>query len=148
MRLVPPILAVTVVLSGCAFNAGAGVGARLGERPGVMNAQCDNFESCDVVYQDALGDAARCHEEGGDCEDEERNVTASYAQLREQTQLELDALRNEVSEREAPFREPEPAPPGPVEKGPESSKPIRQPEPVAPPRRGNGWFESDQPPAR
>ncbi|HEY4156580.1 MAG TPA: hypothetical protein VGM29_00725 [Polyangiaceae bacterium] len=148
MRPAPLIFAVTVVLSGCAFNAGAGVGARLGERPGAMSAQCDNFESCDVVYQDALGVAARCHEEGGDCEDEERNVSASYEQLREQTLLELDALRHEVREREAVFREPEPAQPGPIENGPDGSGPGRQTEPPAPPRRGNGWFESEAPPVR
>jgi hypothetical protein len=147
MRLASPILAVILVLSGCAFNAGAGVGGRLGNRPGAPSVQCDNFESCDAVYQDALGDVARCRAEGGDCEDEELHVTASYAQLREQTELELEALRNEVRERGEAFGEPPPpAPCGPVEKGPkgaEPAQPSRQPE-SGPPRHGNGWFESEQ----
>jgi hypothetical protein len=145
MRIAFPIFAVTLLLSGCAVSAGAGVGARVGGSSSLADAECDNFESCDLVYQDALASVERCREEGGDCEAEERNVLATYGVLREQTRLELEALRGEAQERDAALGEAEEAAEAARrDGGAECGKSGRPPEPPPAPHHGNSWFESDQ----
>jgi len=101
MRFVCSIAMGVLAISGCAVSAGAGVGARLGEPPTLVSADCDSFEACDLVYEQALASAQHCLEEDEDCRAEERNVAASYDVLREQTRRELAELRSQAEEREA-----------------------------------------------
>jgi hypothetical protein len=146
MRSALPLLAVTIAMSGCSLSAGAGVGARFGGGPSLAGPNCDSFESCDLAYQDAQAELARCREEGGDCDGEERNVVASYGVLREQTQQELETLRGEAAERDSALAEAEErAEAAQLEKDPDCAgrgRPVEQ-APVT--RHGNGWFEPEQP---
>ena len=147
MRLVCSIFVSVLAISGCAVSAGAGVGARLGEPPALMSADCDSFEACDLVYEQALANAQHCLEEDDDCRAEERNVALSYDVLREQTRRELAELRNQAEEREAALERAERA----AEAARSSadctghSRPLEA-APVSP-RHGSGWFESEPPPA-
>src|SRR5450432_3282283 len=91
MRLVCPVLVVALALSGCSLSVGAGAAARVGGQPGASGPECDGFESCDVLFRQALAQAERCHEQGGDadCEREDQDAALSYDVLHEQTELEL-----------------------------------------------------------
>jgi hypothetical protein len=145
MRLAFSLFAATVALSGCSLSAGAGVGARVGERPSTPSAECDGFESCDVAYQEALSSLEHCREEGEDCDGEERNVAESYGMLREQTQRELEALRSEAEEREGAVTQAEQAAEAARLEQKNCSPHAKPPEPPAVPHHGNGWVESEQP---
>ncbi len=146
MRLAFSMFATTIAVSGCSLSAGAGVGARLGNRPGAPSAECDGFESCDITYQEALTGLERCREEGENCDGEERNVAESYGVLREQTQRELEALRGEAGEREAALARAEQT--EEAERLDEKNcAPHAHPnEAQAVPPHGDGWFDSEQPP--
>jgi hypothetical protein len=134
---------VVLVVSGCSISAGAGVGAQLGGRPGMPGSACQGFESCDAAYQDALANAERCHEDGGDCEDEDRNLNATYAELRDQTQMEIAGLRREAAEREAALAAAEQAAEA-AASDKDCSCPVPAPEQAqATEHRGNSWFDSD-----
>jgi hypothetical protein len=137
-------------LSGCSFGVGAGARARLGDRSQELNAECDNFESCDIAYREALARAERCHQEGeDDCEIEDQDAAASYEALHEQTARELDALRGEAADREAAFSQAEEA--AEAAHAEASADCARRGHPVEPPpaptaqRSGNSWFDSEPP---
>lgn len=91
------MLAFGVTCVGCSLSVGAGAAARVGRRPADPSLYCDGFETCDAVYQRAVARAQRC-EADSDCESEETDVAASYQELREQTYLELDALRSRAQQ--------------------------------------------------
>jgi hypothetical protein len=84
----------TACVGGCSLSVGAGASARAGHRPADLSLYCDGFESCDAAYQRAVARGQRCEAEDSDCESEESDVAASYQELRQQTYLELDALRD------------------------------------------------------
>jgi len=90
---IPLLVMVMGCLASCSLSVGAGASARLGRRPGEGGFDCDDFESCDVLYRTAVARAQRCQAEDGDCEQEESDVVESYRILRAQTARELDALR-------------------------------------------------------
>ncbi|HEX3851900.1 MAG TPA: hypothetical protein VHW01_13095 [Polyangiaceae bacterium] len=92
------MLAFGVACVGCSLSVGAGAAARVGRRPADPSLYCDGFETCDVAYQRAVARARRCAAADSDCESEEADVTASYQALREQTYLELDALRSNAQQ--------------------------------------------------
>jgi len=144
MRIALPMLAFALAVAGCSLSAGAGVGARLGNRPGEPSSECDNFESCDIAYREALTNAERCHEDSADCDDEERNVAATYAELREQTQLELAALRNEAGEKDTALAEAEEAADAARREKRDCSPHAHPVDPAPAPRHGSGWFDSDR----
>jgi hypothetical protein len=113
-----------------------------------MSPDCDSFEACDLVYEQALASAQHCLEEEDDCRAEERNVALTYDVLREQTRRELAELRNQAEEREAALER--------AERAAEArqtnaectghSRPLEA-APVAP-RHGSGWFEAEPPAAQ
>jgi hypothetical protein len=80
-------------LVGCSLSVGAGASARVGRRPGDGAAECDGFESCDVIYRAAVARAERCQADDSDCEQQDAEVARSYRMLRAETTRELDALR-------------------------------------------------------
>ena len=102
----------TIVLSGCALLAFVGLGCSVsvgagaqatagkGARPSVtVPTSCTGFESCQLIYTDAVARAVSCRAERADsdgCEAEERLVALSYSTLRDQTKRELEALRAQV----------------------------------------------------
>jgi hypothetical protein len=90
---IPLLVMVMGCLASCSLSVGAGASARLGRRSGEGGFDCDDFESCDVLYRTAVARARRCHAEDGDCEQEESDVVESYRILRAQTTRELDVLR-------------------------------------------------------
>jgi len=126
------------LLSGCSVSAGAG--ARFGVE-NYQSPECDSFESCDVAYQAAVENAQRCHDEGDDCDDEDRNVRATYGALREHTAQELGALRDELEQRNAAGDSQELE--QPERSRSEREMPGHAPETPPAPRHGNTWFESD-----
>ena len=131
---------------GCSLSAGAGATARVGGERRAAVADCDDFESCDVVYREALARAERCHEHGDsdDCESEDEAAALSYAALREHTQLELEALRTDAQEKDAALGQAEEAAEAArSDKHGDCSGPAHPPEPPAAPRHGNGWFDSE-----
>lgn len=146
MRLVLATLTVAVTLSGCALSVGAGASGRLGSPAGFAGPECDSFESCDLVYRDALANAERCRRAGDadDCEAADRDVAASYEVLHEQTSRELETLRSEAEERERALREAEQAADAARLEGQNDCARKRHPlEPPPTARHGNGWFESE-----
>ena len=148
MRLAFVSLLLIFGSSACSLSAGAGATARVGGERRAAVPDCDNFESCDVVYRQALARAERCHEHGDndDCESEDEAVALSYDALHEQTQLELDALRSEAQEKDAALaRAEEAAEAAHSDKHGDCSRPAQPPEPPPAPRRGNGWFDSELP---
>lgn len=129
-------LVLVGLLSGCSVNAG--VGARFGQSE-ALNPECDNFESCDVAYQEAVETAQRCHEEDEDCEDADRNVRVTYGALREHTTQELGTLRAELEERGS-----DAYPEEQEELELDEQEPPRSGQEIPPAaRRGNTWFDSD-----
>jgi hypothetical protein len=146
MRLAFPTLVAMLTLSSCALSVGAGASGRLAASPDASGVECDNFESCDLVYRDAVAEAERCHRQGDaeDCEAEDHDVAATYEVLHEETLRELDALRGEASEKETALEQADEA----VEAARHEEQDNcsgkghpTEPPPVA--RHGNGWFESD-----
>lgn len=88
-------------VSGCSVSVGAGAQASAGKQAQAVPAPpaptaCTGFESCQLIYTDAVARAVRCRADHGDCGAEERLVAVSYATLREQTYRELAALRAQV----------------------------------------------------
>ena len=146
MRLAFSIFIATLALSGCSLSAGAGVGARLGNRPSTPSAECDGFESCDIAYQEALAGLERCREEGEDCDGVEQNVAQSYGVLREETQRELEALRSAAEQREGALSQAEEAAEAARLEAKNCTPHAHPAEPPPVPHHGNGWFESEQPP--
>ena len=129
-------------LSGCSVNAG--VGARFGQSE-QLNPECDNFESCDVAYQEAVEVAQRCHEEDEDCEDADRNVRVTYGALRERTTQELGTLRAELEDQSGDAY-PEERDELELDERSERNERVapRNGQETAPaPRHGNTWFDSD-----
>jgi hypothetical protein len=146
MRLVCPVLVVALALSGCSLSVGAGAAARIGGHPGAAGSECNGFESCDVLYRQALAQAERCHEQADndDCEREDQDLALSYDVLHEQTELELGALRSEAQERETALAQAEQAADAAqLDVKTDCSGPGRAPGPAASARHGNGWFEAD-----
>jgi hypothetical protein len=148
MRLAFASLFLVLGSVGCSLSAGAGATARVGGERRAAVPDCDNFESCDIVYRDALGRAERCHEHGDndDCESEDEAAALSYDALHEQTELELNALRSDAQEKDAALaRAEEAAEAARSGKQGDCARPAHPPEPPAAPRHGNGWFESESP---
>jgi len=112
-----------------------------------MSADCDSFEACDLVYEQALANAQHCLEEEDDCRAETRNVALSYDVLREQTRRELAELRSVAEEREAALERAERAAEAAQRSAdcPGHSRPLEAA--PASPHHGSGWFESEAPPA-
>lgn len=147
MRRVCSIAVCALAISGCAVSAGAGVGARLGEPSAPVSPDCDSFEACDLVYEQALANAQHCLEEEDDCRAEERDLALTYDVLREQTRRELGELRSQAEEREAALERAQRAADS-AHRNADCSAHSRPLE-VAPvsPRHGSGWFDSESAPA-
>lgn len=97
------IALLSFVIWGCSVSVGAGAQASAGKgaRPtaAAVPTSCTGFESCQLIYTDAVARAVSCRAERAErdgCEAEERLVALSYSTLREQTNRELEALRAQL----------------------------------------------------
>lgn len=145
MRLFLATLIATLTLSGCALSVGAGASGRLGSPSQEPGVECDNFESCDLVYRDTLANAERCHRQGDaeDCEAEDRDLAAAYEVLHDETVRELAALHGDVEEKEAALEQADQA--VTQARREEQDKCFGKSHAAEPPvpHHGSGWFESD-----
>lgn len=141
------MLAAVLVMSGCSLSVGAGAAARVGSYSVTPDPGCNDFESCDVLYRQALARAESCHEHGDndDCESEDADAAARYYALHQQTELELAALHREVEEKDAAVIQAEQATEVARLEGQAGCRGNARPPPPPPlaAPHGNGWFESD-----